>query len=53
MTGEKFRCTSYPAATKSLTAAMRSSIRDVRMSTSVLMRRGISEKRRRVLRCGS
>src|SRR5918994_7215465 len=53
MTGEKFTCTSKPARTKSSTAVIRSAIGDVRTSTTLATLSGISEKRIRVVCCGS
>jgi hypothetical protein len=53
ITGLKFRCTSYPAATKSSMAAMRSLILEVRMSTCRDTSAGISENLTRVPPCGS
>jgi hypothetical protein len=48
--GDRFRCTSYPACTKSSIAAMRSGIELVQMSSSFASRSGMSENRMRVRR---
>ena len=53
MTGLKLRCTSYPAATKSSMAAIRSAILEVRMSTCLETSSGIMENLTRVPPLGS